>query len=269
MSFRKLLLAGATLVASAAAVTPANASIIDRPHFKVLGVVIVWAADSNGTAAMATDFIIDDDAGVADTDLILEDGRTLVTGELTATPDAASSAGLGSVLQLERNGSEFQSVNTNSAANFSAFDVTDATLTSDNLTYESSFYVASNTPFAIDAEIAANSLEESGDLTAENVGYLFDVSVSGTDGTGPNSLTYGGNAQNPGTATGTATDLKDLETKTQVFNGTQRTAAQAGTIVSQSVRFDATYTLGAGTAYDLSQGAGEVKADVVYTVYVP
>ncbi|GAB5453895.1 MAG: hypothetical protein Hens2KO_01240 [Henriciella sp.] len=273
MSFRKLLLAGTTLVASAAIATPANASIIDRPHFKVLGVVIVWAADdSNGGTPIATDFVIDsDDGGNNDADLIggsTVDGRTVVTGSLTATPDASSTAGLGSILEIEDSGgASLATANTDTAATFNAFDVSDATLTSDDLTYESSFYVASNTPFAIDAE--ASNLVEEGDFDAADIGYDLDVTVSGTDGTGPSALTFGGNAQSPGTGFSAPATLDLLTTQTQVFNGTARTALNAGSIVSQSVRFDATYTLGSGAAYDLSQGAGEVKADVVYTVYVP
>ncbi|MEM9841713.1 MAG: hypothetical protein AAF767_03650, partial [Pseudomonadota bacterium] len=72
MSFRKPLLAGVALAMGAATlVAPAQASIIDRPHFKVLGVVIVWAADdANGNTPIATDFIINDTTGAGDTDLI-------------------------------------------------------------------------------------------------------------------------------------------------------------------------------------------------------
>ena len=270
MSFRKLLLAGTTLVASAAIATPANASIIDRPHFKVLGVVIVWAADdSNGNTPIATDFVIDsDDGGNNDADLIAADGRTVVTGTLDATADSSSTAGLGTILNIEDGSNNLiATANTETQATFSAFDVTDATLTSDDLTYESSFYVASNTPFAIDAE--ASNLVEEGDFSAADVAYSLDVTVSGTDGTGPNALTFGSNAQSPGSGFSAPADLDALTTQTQVFNGTARTALNPGSIVSQSVRFDATYTLGGGAAYDLSQGAGEVKADVVYTVYVP
>lgn len=273
MSFRKLLLAGTTLVASAAIATPANASIIDRPHFKVLGVVIVWAADeSNGGTPIATDFVIDsDNGGNNDADLIgagAVDGRTVVTGSLTATEDSSSTFGLGSILNIEDSlGATLATANTDSQATFSAFNVADATLTSDDLTYESSFYVASNTPFAIDA-LASNVVED-GDFELSDVNYSFGVTVSGTDGVAPNDITFGGNAQSPGTNFISPTTLDTLTSSQQVFLGTDRTADDPGSIVSQSVRFDATYTLGAGTAYDLSQGAGEVKADVVYTVYVP
>jgi len=77
MSFRKLLLAGAALaVGSVAVAAPASASIIDRPHFKVLGVVIVWAAnDADGSTPIATDFVIGD---ASDTDLIAAEPLTLL-----------------------------------------------------------------------------------------------------------------------------------------------------------------------------------------------
>lgn len=265
MSYRKLLLAGATLAASTLAITaPANASIIDRPHFKVLGVVIVWAADeTNGNTPIATDFVIDDNAPAGDSDLILQNGRTVVTGSLTATADASSTAGLGSVLDIDNAGGNIVSVNTDSPSTFSAFDVTGASLTSDAMTYESSFYVASNTAFAIDG--VATPTAQSGDFELDDIGYSMDVTVTDTD----SGLTFGGNAQNPGGSFTSFADLSEVDGSSPVFVGAQRTAASTGTIVGQSVRFDATYTLGAGGVYDLSQGAGEIKADVVYTVYVP
>ena len=267
MSYRNLLLAGAALAASTLAVaTPANASIIDRPHFKVLGVVIVWAADeTNGNTPIATDFVINDQVGSGDTDLIggtTTDGRTVLTGTLTATADSASTAGLGSVLDID-NGANIATVNTDSPSSFSAFDVTGASLTGGALTYDSSFYVASNTAFAING--VATQTNQSGDFAMTDIGYSMDVTVTGTDG----GLTFGGNAQNPGGSFTPFADLSEVDGTNPVFVGTDRTAASAGTIVAQSVRFDATYTLGAGGVYDLSQGAGEIQADVVYTVFVP
>lgn len=268
MSYRKLLLAGAALAASTAAVvSPANASIIDRPHFKVLGVVIVWAADeTDGSTPIATDFVIDDDLGANDTDLIGGanlDGRTVVTGSLTATADATSTAGLGSVLDIDNAGGNIATIDTDSPSSFSSFDVTGASLTGDALTYESSFYVASNTAFAIDG--VATQTAQSGDFDITDVGYSMGVTVTGTDA----GLTFGGNAQNPGGGFTGFTHLGQVDGSVPVFIGTDRTAATPGSIVDQSVRFDATYTLGAGGAYDLSQGAGEIQADVVYTVFVP
>lgn len=268
MSFRKLLLAGATLAMSTAAVAPAHASIVDRPHFKVLGVVIVWASDNTvaGGTPIATDFVINDDAAGDDTDLIggsAVDGRTVVTGTLTPTSDSSTSVGLGTVLDLENGSGTFASIDTESPSGFSAFNVTGASLTGDALTYNSSFYVASNTAFSING--LASVENQSGDFDLDDIGYDLDVTVNGTDGT----VTFGGSAQNPNGTFPAIADLSALNTATPVFQGDRRTAASTGSIVEQSVRFDATYTLGAGGAYDLSQGAGEIEAAVVYTVFVP
>lgn len=273
MSFRKLLLAGAALAASTAAVaTPAHASVIDRPHFKVLGVVIVWAADdATGTTPIATDFVINDDAaGSNDTDLIggaAVDGRTVVTGSLTPTKDAVSTAALGDVLTIDDgdllNGTT-QVVDTSVPTTFGAFDVTGESLTGDNMVHNSSFFVASNTAFNIDG--TATAVTESGDFTMADISFSMAVDVSGT--AAADGIDYGANAQDPGGSFGTFANLSAVDGTTPVFQGAQRTAASAGSITQQSVRFDATYELGT-TGYDLSMGAGEVEAEVVYTVYVP
>ncbi len=267
MSFRKLLLAGAALAASSAALTaPASASIIDRPHFKVLGVVIVWGAnDADGSTPIATDFVIGD---AADTDLIAADGRTVVTGSLTATPDAAAIAASGfSALDLD--GTEIGDGDGDLDLNdsFAAFDVSTATIGGAPLTYNSSFYVASNTAFGINATVQSSTV--SGDFALADVGYALSVTPAGTDG----ALTFGGNATDVGATgdfSGAPADLAAFGAgANQVFLGTERTAANAGNIVSQSVRFDAEYTLGPVAGYDLSQGAGEIEAQLAYTVFVP
>ncbi len=275
MSFRKLLLAGAALAASTAAVaTPANASIIDRPHFKVLGVVIVWAADeTNGNTPIATDFVIDDSVGgvaANDTDLIggaAVDGRTVVTGSLTPTKDSTSTAALGDILTIDDDGNAAngvtQSVDTGTPTSFGAFDVTGESLTGD-LTHNSSFFVASNTAFNIDG--TATALTQTGDFDMTDVSFSMGVTVSGTAAT--DGIDFGGNAQDPGGTFGSFANLGAMTGGTPVYQGNQRTAASAGTITGQSVRFDATYELGT-SGYDLSMGAGEVEAEVVYTVYVP
>lgn len=265
MSFRKLLLAGAALaVSSATLAAPANASIIDRPHFKVLGVVIVWGAnDADGSTPIATDFVIGD---AADTDLIAADGRTVVTGSLTPTADAAGVAAAG-FNSLDLNGTEIGDGDGDLDLNdtFAAFDVTGATLTGGALVYDSSFYVASNTVFGITADVVSSTV--SGDFTLADVGYALSSTQTGTDG----ALTFGGNANDVG-ASGvftTPADLGAFAGPQTVFTSSERTAAAAGSIVSQSVRFDAEYTLGGVAGYDLSQGAGTVEAELAYTVFVP
>lgn len=275
MSIRKLLLAGAALAASSAAITaPANASIIDRPHFKVLGVVIVWAADeSNGNTPIATDFVIDsNNGGIAsnDTDLIggvNVDGRTVVTGSLTPTSDGSSTAALGDILTIDDDGNSAngvtQSVDTATPASFGVFDVTGESVGGD-LTHNSSFFVASNTAFSIDGD--ATAVTETGDFDLTDVSFSMSVDVDGT--VADAGIAHGSAAQNPGGSFGTFADLSAVDGSTPVFQGTQRTAFAPGSITAQSVRFDATYELGT-SGYDLSMGAGEVEAEVVYTVYVP
>lgn len=271
MSFRKLLLAGAALaVGSAAMAAPASASVIDRPHFKVLGVVIVWGASDDGTNAgqpIANDFIIGD---TNDTDLIATDGRTVVTGSLTPTADAAAIASNG-FAALGLNGTEIGDADGDLDLDdtFSAFDVTGQSLTGDALTYDSSFYVASNTVFGITAEVTDSTVDTAGDFDLSDVSFAFDATLAdAADATGFGSAAYNDLTN---TATGVPTDLDALNTAgpTTVFTSDKRTAENAGNIIAQSIRLDATYTLGSATGYDLSQGAGSVEAEVTFTAFVP
>lgn len=277
MKLRKLL--AATTVLAGASMVPGHAAIVDNPHFKVLGLVIVWGADGyegTGTAPVVSDFIIDSGTGTSaatsgDTDLIGgDDVYTVVTGSLTPTSDSAASASAFDVFD----GSNNEIASTSDAANFAKFDVTDATVAIDGGEIESSFYVASNVAFGIDGD--ADVATTDGDFTLNNIGFDMTVTRTGTDG----SITFGDNAQFPHSAGADGgfdalTTLADIETAASVFRGDQRTAASRGTIASQSVRFDTTYTLGNwdGTSftpgYDLSTGAGEIEANVTYTVFVP
>lgn len=271
MSFRKLLLAGAALaVGSAAMAAPASASVIDRPHFKVLGVVIVWGASEDGTNAgqpIANDFIIGD---TNDTDLISTDGRTVVTGSLTPTADATAVAN-GGFAALELNGTEIGDGDGDLDLDdsFSAFNVTGQSITGDALEHNSSFYVASNTVFGITAEVTDSNVDTNGDFDLSDVSFAFDATL--TDGA--DATNFGTAAFNDltNTAVGVPTDLDALDTAgpTTVFTSNKRTAENAGNIIAQSIRLDATYTLGSALGYDLSQGAGSVDAEVTYTAFVP
>jgi len=94
MSLRKLAIAGTALTAMMA--STAYASIIDRPFFQVLGVVVVWGAsdfdDASGTQSpIVSDFVVGLGAA-GGTDLIGADGTTVLTGSLT--PIGASGAGI-------------------------------------------------------------------------------------------------------------------------------------------------------------------------------
>ena len=273
MNLKKALLAGAAF--AVATVAPAQASIVDNPHFKVLGLVIVWGADASDNTPIVSDFIDTGTGATAaasgDADLISDDVHTVVTGSLTATPDTLANGSLLSVADATSGGAFTDNGTTgqlDAADAFTAFGLDGTTdIEADGATLESSFYVASNTAFAIDAEatqVAATN------FSMADVGFEMAVTQSGDDG-----LAFGSAAQFPhsggatGGVSGTVSTLDDLTTAANVFTGDQRTAASVGSIAEQSVRFDVAYTLGGTAGYDLSMGAGEIEADVTYTVFVP
>jgi hypothetical protein len=272
MKLRKLLIASTAIAASTLA--PAQAAVVDNPHFKVLGLVIVWGADGfngTGTAPVVSDFVIDTGAGTTaatsgDADLIASDVYTVVTGSLAPTSDAVPDAAIFSV--------DGTSVDLNSDGvmdatdGFAAFALTGTTdVGVANAVSESSFYVASNTAFGIDATATAATAVN---FDLADVGVEMSVTQSGNDG-----LAFGSAAQLPHSAGATGgvnpavATLADLATTPDLFRGNRRTAATVGSIAAQSVRFDVTYTLGGTAGYDLSMGAGEIEANVTYTVFVP
>jgi len=246
MSFKKLALAGgvaATLMASTA-----YASVIDRPFFQVLGVVVVWGGtdyDENaGTAPVVSDFVLLTPAsGSAGADLIAGDVYSVVTGSLDPISDSGTAA--------------------------------DGTVTFDPVTGETSGGV-----FADNG--TAGVLDAADTLTAFGIDANTDI-AGGLVGSHSSSFyvaAYGSAAQDPtGGATGVITTVDSLDDMaggdTKVFDGGQRTAASVGNLAAQSVRFDSVYTLDSDTAttgvqgYDLSMGVGTLQADVTYTVYVP
>jgi len=278
MKLKKLLLAGGA--AAIVTASTAYASILDRPFFQVLGVVIVWGADGmDGAAPIASDFVLLTPAsGLAGADLIGADGATVITGTLDAIDSDGINAGATAANPVTgaTSGGVYSDANSSGILDagdtLTAFGI-DATTDVDGMTNEhlSSFYVASNAAFDIFAQ--SSNLVTTGDFTTldeTDISYAMALTLSGTDGT----LTFGGNAQSPATGgTGYVTavdDLGDMTTATKVFDGGQRTAATVGGLVAQSVRFDNTYTLSAGgSGYDLSMGVGTIRADVTYTIYVP
>ncbi len=281
MKLKKLLMAGGA--AALVSASTAYASIIDRPFFQVLGVVVVWGADGmDGNAPVATDFVLLTPAsGSAGADLIggnAVDGATVVTGSLT--PVSSTGANAGGAAANPVTGATSGGVYTDdgngvldAADSLTAFGVDANTDIGAGLVnqHRSSFYVASNAAFDIYAQ--SSNLVSTGDFTAlseADIAYSMAVTVSGNDG-----LAFGAQAQDPSTGgagyVNTVNDLGDMATATKVFDGGQRTAANTGSLVDQSVRFDNTYTLqpNGSTSYDLSMGVGTIRADVTYTVYVP
>lgn len=264
-----LCLAGLALASSPAA----SAQMNDNPQFNVFGIVIVWAADENGNAPIASDFIIDTGTGntavgSGDIDLIAGDVHTVTTGTLSPM----SVGGFPFRLQNTSRGgfttdSQPDGV-TDARDSFDAFSITGASnLNTRRAEIFSSFYAASNTGFAIDAQAIPI-----GATTPDAINRMrlqLRVTLTGDDG-----LAFGSAAQFPhsgGAAGGSRANnrrLSTLATPRQVFAGNQRTARIRGSISQQSVRFDARYRLNLGN-YDLSFGVIDAAAEVTYTVYVP
>lgn len=247
-------------------------SVVDRPHFNVDGVAIVWAADATGTAPIASDFIID--SGGADTDLINGDVHTVITGSLAAS-DNAFPDGTGAALRIQnvpgagnqttRQGDRFTSAS-DVLNPFRLGGATDVrTIRSDILT---SFYVATNKAFNID--VIAAPVGDPADLNLIRV--RMRMTQSGTD----DGLAFGNAAQFPHSGNTNRSGvqwngyrrLSTLTAGRDIFRGNRRTAASPGTIADQSVRFDLDYRWNTGNI-DLSDGTFDVEADVIYTVYIP
>lgn len=256
--------------------------MVDAPHFKVLGTVIVWGADQASGAPIVSDFVIDTGTGgtgasSGDADLIAGDVHTVVTGSLVRTQDAVNSAVGSMPYIIDNTGSG--SINTDSngdgiltdADSFSAFALTGAADERVNTTQtRSSFYVASNVPFAIDAQ-AQSPVGFNGAVVLAVTWLEMSVTRTGNDG-----IPFGSAAQFPHSAGATGgvdpiRRLTTLRTPDRVFEGNQPTAASRGSITDQSVRFDLTYTINAANlrGYDLSLGTFDFEVDMVYTVYVP
>jgi len=302
MSLKKLALAGG--VAASLMAGTAYASVIDRPFFQVLGVVVVWGADSTGTAPVVSDFVLLTPAsGTEGADLISGDVTAVVTGSLTPI-SATGVGGAGSDVSGATGtagGGTYSDDNANGVldagdtlASFGIDSATDVDGLAGPATHNSSFYVASNAAFDIYAE--ATGLGGSGELfdstTYDDIKLAMNIEVAGNviDGDAA-SLEFGSAAQDPtGSATvldpfsglpvpsnngfdATVLDLGDINGgATKVFQGGQRTAASVGSLSEQSVRFNSVYSLDSGAGvggYDLSQGAGTVYADVTYTIFVP
>ncbi|MEO0881740.1 MAG: hypothetical protein AAFY34_03310 [Pseudomonadota bacterium] len=271
MKLRKLMLAGGAVAALAS--VPAQGAVVDNPQFRVLGLVIVWGADGFGSTANApvvSDFVIDNDAGSNDADLITTDVHTVVTGSLTPTTDAVAT----NATPFDVTGTGAFSTDINSDGVLDASDTFGAfTLNTDNdidvdLEQNSSFYVASNTAFSINGSATAGP--DADTFTLDDISWTMTVQTAPLAG---DTDTFGGASQDPqGVIPATVADLGDFGAApgALVYDGTagRATAATPGTILEQSVRFDVTYTLGTG-GYDLSQGTGQIEADVVYTVFVP
>lgn len=263
-----------TALGGAALFAPAMALTTDRPSFRVDGVIIVWAGDQSGTVPVVADFIVG--SGPSAPDLIGIDARTVVTGTLEPTDLATAAGGMPFVITNTTSGDINTDTNGDGriteADSFTPLglqDITDARV--DASRQYSSFYVASNTAFNIDA--VATPPGTFRDFLLLNIIRLnLTSTVSGTDG----GVDFGGAAQaahtgGPDTGFAPETTLWDLRFARTLFSGNQRTAASPGTIADQSIRFDAEYAIRAAnlSGYDLSLGTFDFTVEVTYTAYAP
>ncbi len=282
-SAKSLLKRALGLVAMAHALLPgaAVAAPADNPHFRVLGTVVVWGADAASGVPVVSDMILNSGNGTTaatsgDTDLIAGNVHTVVTGTLMPTGDAINAAGTmpfvvtgtaqGNIL-TDSNGDGVMS----GADAFSAFRILSGSDTRvDATATRSSFYIASNTPFSIDAR-ALPATTSLGNTLLNIIRLNMRSTVTGNDG-----LAFGARAQaahSGGPNAGFAPEylLSQLTTPRRIFTGNRRTAAGRGTLAEQSIRFDAVYTIRAInlTGYDLSLGTFDFEVDMIYTVFVP
>ena len=281
---------GLLLVGSLTA--PALSAVVDRPFFRAASVVIVYGAsdfeENGGEAPVVYDFhVLDGSAsGQAAPDLIAADGRSVNFNSQRYNPiQSGESSGWEYQINNQTFGGAFNSSAPNQTLDrndsYSAFgldNTTDVDLLGGGAR-ASRFYVASNVPFDIFGQ--ASNLTATGDFSTmdySNIRYRLRYNVSG--GGGVNR--WGQSAQDPAPSgngvvygqNGTLFTLAGLvAAPVKVFQGEQRTARTAGSIMSQAIGFQSRYNLRGSTIngnnYDFSQGVGSIGADVTYTVYTP
>jgi hypothetical protein len=247
----------------------AEASVLDNIFYKILGLTIVWGADSGGTAPVVSDFVLmTTPSGTAGSDITPGDVHTVLTGTLDPVPvSGASDEGYPLEIVNQTSGGVFTDDGDgvlDAGDSLTAFGIDETTdLELDVSTQSRSFYVASNTAFDISAtaSIATNSLG----AALSDIDFFCDpVTLAGTDGT----ISFGGNSQDPsvgGSGFTCPADLGALGGGTIIYDGGQATAASVGTIATQSVRFNFRYDF----TYDLAMGTGDLDVDVTYTIFVP
>lgn len=252
---------------------PVQGGIVDRITMSQDGIVIVWAADSTNTTPIASDFILEN--GGTNVDLIADDVFPVVTGTLDAM-DESFPDGAGATLRIRRvAGGGNQTANSNgdrftsAADSFSAFGLqanTDIRTVRSEI--ESSFYVASNKGFNIDA--ISSAIGDPADL--ELIRLRTRITETGTD----DGLSFGSAAQYAHTGNSNTAGLQwtgyrrlaRLSSGSTMFVGNRKTAESPGSIADQSIRFDLDYRWNTGNI-DLADGTFDVEAQVEYTVYIP
>jgi len=268
----------------------ASSSVIDRPFFRALPLVVVIAATEDeangGVAPVVVDFnlLTPASSGTAAPDLIGLDGFVFNSNSGFDPGHNVSDGATRLDLENETFGGNFSNPGggdidfleaTDRLTAFGLDETTDInTRPARNV---SRFLVVSNAPFDMYAE--ASNLTRTGDFTAlnyENIGFRALLNRSGGSGAGR----WGDAAQNPAIGgsgiDSSLNDLSDLSTgPTKLFDGGRRTARLPGSLLEQAVSFNIRYALSLTpdasitNNYDFSAGTGTIGADVTYTVYTP
>ena len=248
----------------------ASAAVVDRPTFRTRGVVIVWGGSTGGGVPTVNDLYIENDSG-GYTDLVAGDVQPVITGTLTPVSEYALSSSMSVSNQtIVDDGNGVLDANDS----LSPFSPTESITMDYQSVFTSSFYVASNIAFSIDAVAQVDTAASDSDAGLEVIYRTMHIERSGlvVDG---GSMRFGDAAQYPhsdnnsagGVVRAASGFLNKLETKQTVFVGNRGTAAGPGTIADQSVRFTNTYEFPANLAFH--KGATQITASVVYTVAVP
>lgn len=239
----------------------AQASVVDRPTFTILGVVVVWGGDGSGSASVG-DFIVK--SGSGSIDLINAAVQPVITGTLTNALASPSSS-----LSVSGQTLDDQGVTgvLDVGDSYSAFSPNEKVTTSIGK-FQSSFYVASNTAFTIRAKATLDTAASSSGANLGDVYRTLVIDKSGTDG----GLSYGASSQFPHSGNSATSGvlnngfLNALADETLVFQGDRSTAIGSGTIADQSVRFTNTYEIASG-GFEVDKSS--LVANVVYTVAIP
>lgn len=176
----------------------AAASIVDQPHFRVDGLVIIWA-DVNGDASLGNGFIAHagrEASHIASLPPIYGAGQLVPVG--WGDPEPANRA--------------------------------------DPAFAARHFFVASNTAFNIDAELSGLQMEARPHLDQVNLDFEMSLSDAQNAAIGRRAQ-YPHSSGPKGGFDKRIETLSDLLHRATIFRGNRRTAAQRGSIMEQSVRF--------------------------------
>lgn len=199
-----------------------NADIIHHPHFKIDAMVIVWSGPADQLATPR---------------LQIRTGKSVRIN--TAMPVISAD-----LIPLPTQ---------------SRYD--EPVPLRDNLMGTTSFYVASNSAFSIDAQLSAPMGFTDADLANLEFKMSAHLGSAQNAAIGQRAQYAHSGGENAGFASNIRS-LADLRTRTTVFHGNQRTAAARGTIAQQSIRFETAYRARQNTAI-------AALPDIVFTVFVP